>query len=168
MRARHDLIADRWPPELKPRRGVSDHTAVRLIALATVCVVCGLLAGALLRGSLLARGTGRVAHGEVLQRGGQAARAASALLVALRWHGGGVAVSRVLCDNRSVDPWRCEVRFRDRAGTELRGPRAPSVALAFRGGATGGDLVSCRLRDPQMGQPVDCTARVARALRGDR
>lgn len=165
MWARDELTGHPWPPELKARRGVADDTGVRLLALAVVCVVCGVLAGTLMRGSLLASGSGRVDGAEVLRRGGAAARAASSLLVAVRWRDDGITISRVLCDNRAVDPWRCEVRFRGRSGGELRGAGAPSVALGFRGDATTAELVACRLNDPQMGRPVDCTDRVARALR---
>ncbi len=168
MSARHELTGHHWPPELKLRRGTADHVAVRLSALAVVCVICGVLAGTLLRGSLLARGSGRVDSAEVLRRGGEAARAASALLVAVRWHGGDVQISRVLCDNRTVEPWRCEVRFRSASGRELTGPQAPAVALSFRGAAVEAELASCRLSDPQMGRPVDCAGRVERALRSGR
>lgn len=168
MSVRHELTGHQWPPELKLRRNAADHVAVKLSALAVVCVVCGVLAGMLLRGSLLARGSGRVDSAEVLRRGGEAARGASALLAAVRWHGGDVQISRVLCDNRAVEPWRCEVRFRAAAGAELTGPQAPTVALSFRGAATKAELTSCRLNDPQMGRPVDCTDRVARALHGGR
>lgn len=168
MSVRHELTEHHWPPELKLRRGVADHLGVRLSALAVVCVVCGVLAGTLLRGSLLARGSGRVDSAEVLRRGGEAARGASALLAAVRWHGGDVQISRVLCDNRSVEPWRCEVRFRTASGPELTGPQAPAVALSFRGPAAKAELASCRLSDPQMGRPVDCADRVSRALYGGR
>ena len=133
------------------------------MALVVCSVVCGALAGVLMRGAAFADQP--VDQQQALARAGAAARAASSVLVAVRWHEADVQISRAMCDSKPADSWRCVVRFRAGGGDELTGASAPQVKLAFSGKSERPVLSSCVLSDPQMGDAVDCTARAAAALK---
>ena len=101
---------------------------------------------------------------EALARGATAVRAASSVLVAVRWHAEGISIGRTGCKDLPNGDWRCTVVFRDRDGREMTGKADPSVALTFRGSAKKPALRSCLLTDPQMGRGVDCADRAREAL----
>lgn len=109
-----------------------------------------------------------VTEQEMLGRGAAAARAASSVLVAVRWQREDVAISRASCQGAGHERWRCTVRFRDGDGNELSGTAAPQVQLTFSGRTDSARLLSCLLDDPQMGRAIDCTARAAAALRAQK
>jgi hypothetical protein len=116
----------------------------------------------LMRGAAFADGP--ITEQEMLGRGAAAAKAASSVLIAVRWHQEDVAISRASCQNTRQDRWRCTVRFRDGDGNDLQGTAAPSVELTFSGRTGNARLMSCMLNDPQMGRAVDCTNRARRAV----
>jgi len=135
---------------------------VKLVVLVVACLVCGALAGILMRGAAFADQS--VSEQEMLGRGGAAARAASSVLVAVRWQREDVAISRASCQGTAQKTWRCTVRFRDGDGNELSGTAAPRVQLTFSGSTDAPHVLSCVLNDAQMGRAVDCTARAAAAV----
>ncbi len=135
---------------------------MKLVVLVVACLVCGALAGVLMRGAAFADQP--ITEQEMLGRGAAAARAASSVLVAVRWQREDVAISRATCQGTEQKTWRCTVRFRDGDGNELSGTAAPQVQLTFSGPTDSARLLSCVLSDPQMGRAVDCSARASAAL----
>jgi len=136
---------------------------VKIVLLILASLICGVLAGIVMRGAAFADQP--VDQQQALARAGAAARAASSVLVAVRWHEQDVQISRAMCDSRAGEQWRCVVRFRSGDGEELTGASAPQVKLAFSGTSDRPHLASCVLSDPEMGDAVDCTARAALALK---